>query len=358
MINLLSSFAAQHEPDLYQYNAAIVPFLALGAVYAAARIRGSCVGGKWQVRTSALTTVVLLAGALTYHFWYGHTPLAAHFDPVRCGAHCDTRAEVKAQIPPDAAVSAQTTLVPHVSQRAQVFEYPQGLNVAAYVFLDVASPQYAFPLTDQFFDSIESLWTSSEFGLLEAKNGYLLFGRGQPSRFEALPPAFYDYALSVEPAPTHPLALDVGPLRLVGGTYRMGREGWVDVTLYWETTGQVPPSYRPSIALGLTDGALTAWHRQDLPFRWAEQGWKIDEIVHLKTGISLGHGPGAGWGTDWTIYAGVVDDATGSWVEPRESNGQPVADLLRAPIDAAEARLVPLVWLRNYWGFARSYRQR
>jgi uncharacterized membrane protein len=357
LINLLSSFSAQHEPDLYQYNAAILPFVALAAV----RVVGWFAQGAQSPRGrrwAAVPVVVLIVmGGLSYHFWYGHTPLAAHFRMPDCGPHCDVRSELTARIPPAAAVSAQTTLVPHLSQRERIFEYPQGLDVAEYVLLDVVSPQYAFALTDQFYSSIAGLLAGGDFGLLSAKDGYLLFQRGAQTP-EDLPADFFRYALVVDADPAQPLEIAFGPLTLVGATFELGREGWVEAELYWRASDAVPAQLRPAIALGHSGGDLVAWHRQDIPFGWEERGWRPGEVLRLTTGVSVGHGPDAGWGTRWTLYAGAVDDATGAWLEPLEGAAQPVADLLREPIDGTEARLVPLVWLRNYWGVTRVERRR
>jgi uncharacterized membrane protein len=350
MINLLSSFAAQHEPDLFQYNAAIVPFVALGTVRTVAWLTQWPANPTWQRRLGMLVTALLLIGSLSYHFGYGHTPLAAHFHMPQCGVHCATRSELVARVAPEAPVAAQTTLVPHLSQRQFIIEYPHGLNVANYVLLDVTSAHYSIPLTDDYHASIESLWSSGDFDLVAAKDGFLLFGRRQLAPTFDLSPQFYSYALTADDAPTQALDLDFGPLRLVGADYRLARKGWVETTLHWQAQGDVPPSYRPSIALGYSEGALTAWHRQDLPFRWAQRGWQRDEVVRLTTGVSTGHGFDAGWGTGWTVYAGVVDDATGAWIEPREVNDGPAAVVLRVRLEAQEGRFVPLVWLRNYWG--------
>jgi hypothetical protein len=353
MINLLSSFAAQHQPDLYQYNAAIVPFLALGAARAVAWLRQRSDQRNWKRSINFLTVLLLVVGSLSFHFVYGHTPVSAHFRSPACGPHCAVRSELLRHIPPQAAVSAQTTLVPHISQRPVVYEYPQGLEVADYVFLDVTAPHYSIPSTTDYHASIESLWRSERFNLIAAQDGYLLFERGEPGTRNlesVLPPQFYSYARDQNPIPTIDLALDFGPLRLVGADVEIKREGWVDLTLYWQAQSSEFNEIRPAMALGYSDGDLTAWHRQELPFQWAERGWQPGETIRLTTGVSTGEGFGAGWGTRWLLYAGVVNDATGTWLAPRTTDGQPFPETQPVPLDKAEAYLVPIVELHNYWG--------
>ena len=165
--------------------------------------------------------VLVLAGSLSYHVAYGHTPIAANFHVPRCGAHCTFRSQLLGYIPPDAAVSAQTTLVPHVSQRQAVYEYPQGLSVVDYVLLDVTSPQYAIATTDQFYASIDSLWQSGDFSLLAAQDGYLLFERRPPASNPDMPESFYSYATVQEPMPSQPAYVDFGPVTLAGADFNL-----------------------------------------------------------------------------------------------------------------------------------------
>jgi uncharacterized membrane protein len=350
MINLLSSFSAQHEPDLYQYNAAILPFLAIGAVQALAWLQRLPRAPRLRRLLTGSVVGLLFAGSLSYHVVYGHTPIAANFHAPHCGAHCAVRSQLLRYIPPKAAVSAQTTLVPHVSQRQSIYEYPQGLSVVDYVLLDVTSPQYAIPSTDQFYASIDSLWQGGDFSLLAAQDGYLLFERQPPAADPGLPESFYSYAFASDAAPSRSIYLDFGPVALIGADMRREREGWIEATLYWRAEEAVPGSYRPSIALGHSDGDLTAWHRLDLPFRWAQRGWRPGEVLRLQIGISMGEGAGAGWGTRWTFYAGVIDDATGTWARPTGAGGASLPSVFQAQIDAREAYLVPLARFLNYWG--------
>ena len=358
MINLLSSFSAQHEPDLFQYNAAIVPFLALGTIRGAAWLGRRSNDRTWRRPLGVFVTMLLLAGGLSYHLDYGHTPLAAHFRMPRCDVRCATRQRFVARIPQEASVSAQTTLVPHLSRREFIVEYPEGLSVADYVLLDVISAHYSIPLTDDFYASIESLWLSKDFSLLAAEDGYLLFQRGQYGQLSDLPSQFYNYTLIANPALSHDLDLLFGPLRLIGIDVELAREGQVKANLYWQAQEPVPPGYRPSIALGLSGGELAAWHRQDLPFRWEQRGWQPGDVLRLTTAGSTGHGAGVGWGTNWTLYAGVVDDATGAWFEPREIGDHPVSDVLYAQISGKKAGFIPLAWLRNNWGITILEKQR
>jgi hypothetical protein len=347
LVNLLSSFAAQHEPDVYQYNAAIAPFLALGAASAVGWLARWAGGGRRRLLVG-LAVALLIGGGLSFHFLYGHTPLAAAFRPPEVTDHHAVRERLLREVPADAAISAQTTLVPHVSGRAAVWEYPMGLEVADTVMLDVTAPHTTILLTADYYASIEAL-TAGGWGLETAEDGYLLFRRGAPGMGE-LPEGFYRYALATGPGDAAIDPIDFGPVRLVGVEVTAKREGWVDLTLTWQADEPVPAGYRPSIALGHSGGALTAWHRQDLPFGWGARGWATGEVIRLTTGVGTGHGPSAGWGTGWTLYAGAIDDGSGVWLEPTG-----VATRGEA-IDGHEAHLVPVVEFENTWGVLHAFR--
>ena len=351
-MNLLSSFAAQHEPDYFQYNAAIVPFLAVAAIRAASWLLGRCRRQDQSRRLGLGLGILLILSSLGYHRIYGYSPLAAHYEAVSCD-RCSTRDRLLLTIPAEASVSAQTTLVPHVSQRTAVYDYPAAADSADFVFLDVTAVHHAIPLTDDYYASIDVVWGQPGVDLVAAEDGYLLFQRGASGPpLERLPAAFYTYALEAA-IDEESGRIDFGQIGLVDAELRLARKGWVELTLWWQAHDQVPANYRPAIAVGHQDGDLTAWHRQTLPYRWVERGWHMGEVLNLTTGVSTGHGPAAGWKTGWVLYAGVLDETNGSWLEPTLPDGQPPSNTLRVPIDGQEARLVPVAGLINTWGITR-----
>jgi len=83
-------------------------------------------------------------------------------------------------IPPTASVSAQSSLVPHVSQRSQIYQFPYGDNRADYIFLDVISNTY--PLNyEPYIHEVKSLLLNGNYGVVAAQDGYMLFKRGLTS---------------------------------------------------------------------------------------------------------------------------------------------------------------------------------
>jgi hypothetical protein len=83
------------------------------------------------------------------------------------------------RLPPDASVSAQSNLVPHVSRRARVYVFPTVAD-AQFVLLDVIGT--SAPLgPDALYDRITALLSDGEFKVLAADHGFLLLERGAES---------------------------------------------------------------------------------------------------------------------------------------------------------------------------------
>src|SRR5262249_57418605 len=102
--------------------------------------------------------------------------------------------------PPQASVSAQATLVPHLSQRRFIYQFPYRAEDADYVFLDVTG--FRYPYTgepDGYVTEAKALVASHRFHVAAAEDGYLLLARGDGPRLNpadpnGLPASFYTFA--------------------------------------------------------------------------------------------------------------------------------------------------------------------
>ncbi len=94
-----------------------------------------------------------------------HTALAQHFIDM---------------IPTNASVSAQSDLVPHISQRNSIYLFPYGDNNADYIFLDVTGTIYPSFNEFDFITRVKQVLLDGNYGVLAAQNGYLLLKRGLP----------------------------------------------------------------------------------------------------------------------------------------------------------------------------------
>jgi uncharacterized membrane protein len=229
-INLLAQFSPMHQVTTLIYAAPVIPFVLLSAVMGSARslewvvrrvgpppieIEGYATAKPTAVgwaatrvndpnrfqpvshelaagfnrrlgwRQAALC-LYILAFALLGQRLYGYLPGSGNAMPLAVTAHHQAAQAIIDWIPPEAAVSAQDRLNPHVAGRRTVYIFPR-VEDAGYVLLDVtgsAWPQHPNDLRRTVDDLLQA-----GFGVAAAADGYLLLGKGLAG--QALDPAFY-----------------------------------------------------------------------------------------------------------------------------------------------------------------------
>ncbi|NOZ30102.1 MAG: DUF2079 domain-containing protein [Chloroflexi bacterium] len=277
-INLLSDHEPMHFVQKYHYVAPIVPGLMISAVLGSAWLC-EWVERRWPGRrpiaVAAITTWAL-AAALFYHYYHGYTPLARAFEPYRVTEHHRLGEEIARQIPPDASVSAQPNLNPHVSQRRVLYRFPY-VGDAEYIFVDVSS----LANKRNMFADIEAMIREGEFGIVRAEDGYLLLKRGAPP--QPLPDGFYDFARVDDPRPDYKAVVEFTPpgegepaLRLIGFDLWSGRHTEMPQTplrffFYFQALRPMDEDY--AIALYLLDGEGQVIGGMDLTERPGVQYW-------------------------------------------------------------------------------------
>jgi uncharacterized membrane protein len=195
-INTLSSYPPNYQLDRFHYSATIVPFITVAGINGLARLIRFAKPKFKHVRPSFLRNVLLamvLLVTLAYQVQFGHTPIGRYFDwPVVTEHHHKAEAML-AQIPLQAAVAAQNSLIPHLSRRQWVFILPklshQGKQ-ADYIALDMHSSLYPYGSIEAYCGQISEFLSSPDYGLIFAKDGLLLFRRGAPAiaTFEPMSP--------------------------------------------------------------------------------------------------------------------------------------------------------------------------
>src|SRR6266702_520922 len=204
-LNLLSSYPNMYS-GLYQYNAEIVPVLVFSTIEAIVLIiwvAQWCIARIHQrsqqalpaeneaVRTRrvdywihgsllAVLLVFVMVNAVRADYARSPMPFAQGFHwPVRT-AHTDLAQHFIDMIPPDASVSAQSALVPHISHRTDIYLFPYADNQADYIFLDVTGDIYPF-FAHAYVTEVKKVLLSGNYGIMAAQDGYLLLKRGLPS---------------------------------------------------------------------------------------------------------------------------------------------------------------------------------
>jgi uncharacterized membrane protein len=206
-INLFSSDPNQYL-GIFQYSAEIVPVLIFATIEAivvivwglqwfSKRIRERNEQEPGRQGDKPVTaprrlerwlrpvSLVLLMGFVLFavvrqDYPYGALPFSRGFQWPRVTAHDTLAQSFIDMIPASASVSAQSSLVPHLSERNTVYLFPYGDEIADYIFLDITSYTYPFE-SHQYLSEVKKVVLNGNYGVVEAQDGYLLLKKGLPA---------------------------------------------------------------------------------------------------------------------------------------------------------------------------------
>jgi uncharacterized membrane protein len=304
-INLLSDNPFTWRLEDFHYAAPIAPFVLIAAVYGIQRLvawsgRRSQSAGRY---VGVAACGLLLVASLAYHYARGFSPLARPFQAWSISDH-DRRAEaIFGEVPPEAALFAQSNLNPHLSGRRLLYQDPallgdpsllDGLPVPDYLLFDVST----LVNQDDFQRFIASQFLAGgTFGPQAADDGFLLLKRGAAP--EPLPDEFFDFVRATPGNITYPLVADFGDtLRLRGFDLRFNRAEEVQPVLYFEALRPLDEDYFISLYLldqwGTSQGATV----EDQPALvwYPTHRWRPGQLVK----VTFNTFP---WYTrDWSAY--------------------------------------------------------
>jgi uncharacterized membrane protein len=177
-LNTLSAFAPSRTLD-YHYAVIAVPFLVLATAWGIDRLSRGL--GRWINQRAVLIAVsvftLIAMGAYQIDRYHGFVPLSDRYAGTYTIAPRDPIGwQLAAQIPPDAVVSAQFNLLPHVSQRQRAHIFPR-LEDATYVFLDTQGVIEPFQTQAEFRAAVDALRADPTFEVIAAQDGFLLLRR-------------------------------------------------------------------------------------------------------------------------------------------------------------------------------------
>ncbi len=211
-LNLLSSDRNQYL-GVYQYNAEIVPVLIFATIEAIVLITWVA---RWLVKYMRERQVqqaqygeadqaehiqpalpvrpairwvqpallFLLVGFTLFavvhqDFTYGALPFSRAFSWPNVSPHDQVAEHIIPMIRPSASISAQTGLVPHLSERSHIYLFPYADDTADYIFLDITGDTYPF-YPPSYTIEVKKVLLSGHYGVVVAQDGYLLLKRGLP----------------------------------------------------------------------------------------------------------------------------------------------------------------------------------
>lgn len=231
LLNLLSSDPNMHT-GIHQYSAEIVPFMVFSGIAGAALVLDLVAraypllrvgvrrvlpqtmtpalafakrpwdwgagnagwagqGVRWstgQVRRIAPARVALMALlvvmmflAVRQQFRLAYLPVTKGFTWPQVTQHDVIGDRLMGLIPPTASVCAQDTLVPHLSHRTIIYQFPYRALDVQYIMLDAQGKFYPFTTLQDYTKTVNAVLMSGRFHIVARQDGYLLLARNAPA---------------------------------------------------------------------------------------------------------------------------------------------------------------------------------
>jgi uncharacterized membrane protein len=298
-VNLLSDNPFSWRLEDFHYGVPIVPFLFISAVWGvrhlavlAGRLRG-----RWSSRVVVAAGVWLLLAAVAYSWGRGFSPLSLGYQSWPVTDHTRRAQAVFDQVPPDAALFAQSNLNPHVSQRRVLYQDPTvvtemvqgtletekvGLSAPDTLLFDVATLVNADDFQRQVIMPL--LW-SGEWEVEAADDGFLLLTHSSTAAPVSLPESFYTFARADVDRIAYPVTADFGEeIRLLGFDLVLNRAEEVQPVVYLQALRPLTEDYRVNLFLldgwGHPLGATT--ERQPALIWYPPLQWQPGEVVQVQ----------------------------------------------------------------------------
>jgi uncharacterized membrane protein len=196
-------------------------------------------------------------------------PIGRNYVWPEATAHTRLADSIIARIPASASVSAQSDLVPHLSNRRFVYLFPYRAVEADYVLLDVTSNPYPLNDAPAYVLNVWQTLTSGLFQVVVAKDGYLLLKRGDGQNPGAvindLPDGFFSYTRATPDMISHrtggiTFSAGSATIRLLGFDIAPTQQLYLNnpvltVTTYWRVTGALTQAVHPEVVLTYPSGA-------------------------------------------------------------------------------------------------------
>jgi len=254
-INLLSNESGQSLADEYHYPSPITPFVIVSAI----------IGSSWLIKRLSQSLkidkkillgtllILLLTTSMYQQFYRGFSPISPSFYLPKQTEHDRIGLELINQIPTDAAVSAQSDLAPHLSHRENIYLFPEKLDKADYILLDVTSIIFPISSYPQYQEAIKTA-LSSGFVIANSQDGYLLLEKGDRER--PLTTDFFSFMLAENDLlPQNNItATFADGIHFFGFDINQKRNSTLELQTFWYLDKTPPPDAEIQLNIAYNDG--------------------------------------------------------------------------------------------------------
>ena len=346
-INLLSTAQQMSRLEMFHYAVPIVPFATLSAIGGAGFLvqRFGKRVPKGPGSLSCLLSGLVLVCSLGYHYCRGFSPLSVRFRWPVATEHHRLAQELIDEIPPTASVSAQLNLNPHVSHREKLYIFPN-VNDAEYIFLDVDSLGNKDDVNTWVK---ERLLENGPFGVVAARDGYLLLQRGAS---DSRPPgSFYTFVRVKDPDVQYPLLADFGShIEFLGFDVIYRRDEEPHYNLYFRALHPLDHDYFTALYLVDEAGQVvgSTIEPQAATIWYPISHWEPGEVVKIKIDtLSWWTGDREQYG----VALGILE-GNDTWDVGRRLRPKVIESKLLTPLPA-DGTLLQLMTFRNTWEGAK-----
>ena len=171
-VNLLSSYGSQYSV-YYHYNGIIIPFIFFTAIIGYANLQKRLPKSKYIILCLLAITIVITSwSAFTRLSLYKNSLISTISDKNQ------TLANILNEIPPSASVASTVNIVPHLTERKEIWLFP-AINNAEYVLFEISEQADYWPAGYiNTFKLLTNLLENKEYGILAATENYILLKKG------------------------------------------------------------------------------------------------------------------------------------------------------------------------------------
>ena len=135
---------------------------------------------RFQAGLLLLLLVYILVSVVHEDAYRSGMPLARGFHWPQVTEHTTLAQHFIDMVPPEASVSSQSKLVPHMSQRLNIYMFPYADTQADYILLDLRGDIYPYATRQAYQHEVNKVLQRGNYRILAAQDGYLLLKRELP----------------------------------------------------------------------------------------------------------------------------------------------------------------------------------